>query len=206
MNRLCAASLRSFFSTFGDVVEAVVMKDTTTRRSRGFGFVVFSHPSSVDRALAVKDLQVDGRKVSVVEGGTGVAQLQAPGLGTAAALVMPVPSPPPRAVFIQRLLIGCVGFVSCTVAVWRGTAGGVGCRWTPRRLFLARTALTCPASRRRTTGTSIWLPAVVTVCRLMHDITARRPSCLCRTESCLRAACTTALAKVCANPGIGLAG
>ncbi len=40
-----------------------MMKDTATRRSRGFGFVIFGQPGSVDKVLAVKDLRVDGRKV-----------------------------------------------------------------------------------------------------------------------------------------------
>ena len=58
-----SASLRTFFAQFGEVQEAVVMKDPSTRRSRGFGFVVFTQSASVDRALTVKDLRVDGRKV-----------------------------------------------------------------------------------------------------------------------------------------------
>jgi hypothetical protein len=57
------------------VLEAAVMKDATTRRSRGFGFVVFAHPTAVEQALAVKDLRVDGRKV-----GSGGALLTSGGL------------------------------------------------------------------------------------------------------------------------------
>lgn len=59
----CAATLRAFFSNYGDVLEATVMKDTVTKRSRGFGFIVFSSFASVDRVLAERDLRVDNRKV-----------------------------------------------------------------------------------------------------------------------------------------------
>ena len=59
----CAATLRAFFSNFGEVLEATVMKDTVTKRSRGFGFIVFSSFASVDRVLAERDLRVDNRKV-----------------------------------------------------------------------------------------------------------------------------------------------
>ena len=37
--------LREYFRTYGEVVEAVIMKDRTTGRARGFGFVVFADPA-----------------------------------------------------------------------------------------------------------------------------------------------------------------
>lgn len=36
--------LREYFQTFGEVVEAVIMKDRNTGRVRCFGFVVFAIP------------------------------------------------------------------------------------------------------------------------------------------------------------------
>lgn len=57
------ATLRSFFGKYGEVLEAIVMKDAATKRSRGFGFIVFGSASTVDRVLAERDLRVDGRKV-----------------------------------------------------------------------------------------------------------------------------------------------
>lgn len=39
------------------------MKDAASKRSRGFGFIVFASPSAVDRVLNEKELRVDGRKV-----------------------------------------------------------------------------------------------------------------------------------------------
>lgn len=54
--------LSAYFQTFGDVVEAVVMKDRTTGRTRGFGFVVFSDPSVAERVVKEKH-SIDGRTV-----------------------------------------------------------------------------------------------------------------------------------------------
>ena len=43
--------LRSYFGQYGEIVDAVVMKDGDTKRSRGFGFVTFKDPQSVDDCL-----------------------------------------------------------------------------------------------------------------------------------------------------------
>ncbi|GAB2215082.1 hypothetical protein Droror1_Dr00019457 [Drosera rotundifolia] len=54
--------LREYFSNFGDVVEAVIMKDRTTGRARGFGFVVFADPAVAERVITEKH-NIDGRMV-----------------------------------------------------------------------------------------------------------------------------------------------
>jgi RNA-binding protein Musashi len=54
--------LKSYFQAYGDVVEAVIMKDRATGRARGFGFVVFSDPSVADRVVQEKHT-IDGRQV-----------------------------------------------------------------------------------------------------------------------------------------------
>ncbi|XP_050054685.1 RNA-binding protein Musashi homolog Rbp6 isoform X3 [Aphis gossypii] len=56
-------SLREYFSKFGEITEVMVMKDPTTRRSRGFGFVTFADPSSVDKVLALGSHELDGKKI-----------------------------------------------------------------------------------------------------------------------------------------------
>ncbi|XP_055915510.1 RNA-binding protein Musashi homolog Rbp6 isoform X3 [Eupeodes corollae] len=56
-------SLRDYFSRFGEISEAMIMKDPTTRRSRGFGFVTFSDPASVDKVLAQGTHELDGKKI-----------------------------------------------------------------------------------------------------------------------------------------------
>ncbi|GMP75788.1 hypothetical protein CsSME_00032751 [Camellia sinensis var. sinensis] len=54
--------LREYFQTFGEVVEAVIMKDRNTGRARGFGFVVFADPSVAERVVREKHI-IDGRTV-----------------------------------------------------------------------------------------------------------------------------------------------
>uniref|UniRef100_A0A0D6R398 RRM domain-containing protein n=1 Tax=Araucaria cunninghamii TaxID=56994 RepID=A0A0D6R398_ARACU len=54
--------LKDYFKSFGEVVEAVIMKDRTTGRARGFGFVVFADPAVADRVVLDKHI-IDGRTV-----------------------------------------------------------------------------------------------------------------------------------------------
>lgn len=58
--------LQRYFSRFGEVVDAVVMKNPETGRSRGFGFVTFSDPANVDAVLNSGPHQLDGRTVRVI--------------------------------------------------------------------------------------------------------------------------------------------
>ncbi|KAL3850940.1 hypothetical protein ACJIZ3_012822 [Penstemon smallii] len=54
--------LREYFETFGEVVEAVIMKDRTTGRARGFGFVVFANASVAEKVVRERHI-IDGRTV-----------------------------------------------------------------------------------------------------------------------------------------------
>merc|ERR1719370_1569372 len=56
-------SVREYFSQFGDVAEVMVMKDPATRRSRGFGFITFSNPGSVNKVLSYPAHQLDGKLI-----------------------------------------------------------------------------------------------------------------------------------------------
>lgn len=56
-------SVREYFSQFGDVAEVMVMKDPATRRSRGFGFITFSNPGSVEKVLSYPTHQLDGKLI-----------------------------------------------------------------------------------------------------------------------------------------------
>ena len=55
--------LRKYFSVYGTVQDAVVMKDPVSRRSRGFGFITFTDINSVDNTLANEPHTIDARKV-----------------------------------------------------------------------------------------------------------------------------------------------
>ncbi|XWS31051.1 hypothetical protein CRYUN_Cryun23aG0043900 [Craigia yunnanensis] len=54
--------LKEYFSSFGEVVEAVIMKDRTTGRARGFGFIVFTDPAVAESVIKEKH-NIDGRMV-----------------------------------------------------------------------------------------------------------------------------------------------
>ncbi|KAK3009957.1 hypothetical protein RJ639_012349, partial [Escallonia herrerae] len=54
--------LKEYFGTYGEVVEAVIMRDRLTGRARGFGFVVFSDPMVAERVVMEKHV-IDGRTV-----------------------------------------------------------------------------------------------------------------------------------------------
>ncbi|KAJ0954263.1 putative RNA recognition motif domain, nucleotide-binding alpha-beta plait domain superfamily [Helianthus annuus] len=56
--------LKEYFSVYGDILQAVVMRDKITGRPRGFGFVVFSDPSVLDSVLQEKHT-IDGRTVDL---------------------------------------------------------------------------------------------------------------------------------------------
>lgn len=54
--------LREYFGNYGEVVEAVIMRDRATGRARGFGFVVFADPAVAERVILEKHV-IDGRTV-----------------------------------------------------------------------------------------------------------------------------------------------
>ena len=58
--------LRDAFAQFGEVVEAVVITDRETGRSKGFGFVTFATPEEASAAVAAMDQkELDGRTITV---------------------------------------------------------------------------------------------------------------------------------------------
>ncbi|CAL9098581.1 RNA recognition motif containing protein [Musa troglodytarum] len=54
--------LKDHFGNYGEVLDAVIMRDKVTGRPRGFGFVVFADPSLLDRVLQ-DNHTIDGRTV-----------------------------------------------------------------------------------------------------------------------------------------------
>ncbi|XP_065830721.1 RNA-binding protein Musashi homolog 2-like isoform X2 [Oscarella lobularis] len=55
--------LKDYFSKFGAIKECVVMRDPVTKKSRGFGFVTFVNPESVQEVLNSKPHTVDEKTV-----------------------------------------------------------------------------------------------------------------------------------------------
>jgi RNA-binding protein Musashi len=58
-----AEGLRDYFCKFGEVNECMVMRDPATKRARGFGFVTFRTPDSVEKVLAEANHELDNKKV-----------------------------------------------------------------------------------------------------------------------------------------------
>lgn len=60
--------LRETFKEYGEVLEAKIIMDRYSGRSRGFGFVTFANNEDAQKAIAQKDGTVlDGRTLSVSE-------------------------------------------------------------------------------------------------------------------------------------------
>uniref|UniRef100_A0A8W8HTC6 RRM domain-containing protein n=2 Tax=Magallana gigas TaxID=29159 RepID=A0A8W8HTC6_MAGGI len=55
--------LKDYFTKFGEVENCVLKQDLETKRSRGFGFVVFKDPSTVDKVLDEKTHNLGGRNI-----------------------------------------------------------------------------------------------------------------------------------------------
>lgn len=59
-------SLSNYFSSYGEVLSSVIIKDKFTEQSKGFGFVEMADDSAADRAIAeLNGREIDGRKVRV---------------------------------------------------------------------------------------------------------------------------------------------
>ncbi|KAK0417625.1 hypothetical protein QR680_013117 [Steinernema hermaphroditum] len=58
-----AEGLRDYFSKFGEVNECMVMRDPATKRARGFGFITFADPKTVDKVLAEENHELDNKKI-----------------------------------------------------------------------------------------------------------------------------------------------
>ena len=57
--------IEALFAPFGHVVEVRIVYDRVTRRSKGFGFVEFSDPSSAESSLVLSGQDFQGRPLKV---------------------------------------------------------------------------------------------------------------------------------------------
>ncbi len=58
-------ALRAFFAQVGEVVDAIVITDRMTGRSKGFGFVTMADQAGLDAALALNGQELDGRALKI---------------------------------------------------------------------------------------------------------------------------------------------
>ncbi|MBI2452214.1 RNA-binding protein [Candidatus Pacearchaeota archaeon] len=60
--------LKELFSKYGELIEAVVIKDKYSGRSKGFGFVTFADHSAAQKAIAeMNGKESHGRQLKVNE-------------------------------------------------------------------------------------------------------------------------------------------
>eukprot|EP00252_Welwitschia_mirabilis_P013906 TRINITY_DN3079_c0_g1_i1.p1 TRINITY_DN3079_c0_g1~~TRINITY_DN3079_c0_g1_i1.p1 ORF type:complete len:272 (-),score=49.06 TRINITY_DN3079_c0_g1_i1:689-1504(-) len=57
-------TMRKYFEQFGEILEAVVITDKNTGRSKGYGFVTFRDPEAARRACADPTPIIDGRRAN----------------------------------------------------------------------------------------------------------------------------------------------
>ena len=62
---LTEEDLRTVFSGCGAITEVKIVKDFFTGKARGFGFVSFTKPESLDQAVALDGQMLKGRSLRV---------------------------------------------------------------------------------------------------------------------------------------------
>jgi len=58
-------SLSSYFGQYGNLVDSVIIKDPTTNKSKGFGFIQYSEPFMVDELMRNRPHVLDQRNLEV---------------------------------------------------------------------------------------------------------------------------------------------
>ncbi|WRT65210.1 uncharacterized protein IL334_002153 [Kwoniella shivajii] len=58
-------SLRTFLTQFGEVMDATVMFDKETSRSKGFAFATFADEDSVQRAMNMTGIELEGKQIEI---------------------------------------------------------------------------------------------------------------------------------------------
>lgn len=56
-------SLKKYFDQYGPVVDVVVMRDQSGRKSRGFGFVTFEENTSLEEVQNNRPHKIDNKEV-----------------------------------------------------------------------------------------------------------------------------------------------
>ncbi|KII65335.1 DAZ-associated protein 1 [Thelohanellus kitauei] len=97
--------LSLYFSQFGEVVDCILMMDTTTKRSRGFGFVTYKDPSSVNRVLEGGPHVLDNKSID--------PKAAVPRISSASTPKMNVhPSSPTSSRKCNKIFVGGIGQAS----------------------------------------------------------------------------------------------
>ncbi|KAM3243467.1 hypothetical protein ACQJBY_055417 [Aegilops geniculata] len=57
-------TFKEYFGKYGEIIDAVIMKDRHTQKPRGFGFITYSDPAIVDRVIEDNHV-IDGKQVEI---------------------------------------------------------------------------------------------------------------------------------------------
>ncbi|ONM35940.1 RNA-binding (RRM/RBD/RNP motifs) family protein [Zea mays] len=71
-------TMRKYFEQFGEILEAVVITDKNTGRSKGYGFVTFRDPDAAMRACVDPAPVIDGRRANCNLASLGVQRSRPP--------------------------------------------------------------------------------------------------------------------------------
>ncbi|THU47257.1 hypothetical protein C4D60_Mb09t13600 [Musa balbisiana] len=87
--------LRRYFEQFGEILEAVIITDKFTGRSKGYGFVTFREPESARRSVADPNPVIGGRRANCNIAALGRPRPPSPRLGRSQDGSMYQGPPPP---------------------------------------------------------------------------------------------------------------
>jgi heterogeneous nuclear ribonucleoprotein A1/A3 len=57
-----SGTFRNYFEKYGEITDAVIMRDRYTNQPRGFGFVTYADPSVVDKVIEDTHI-INGKQV-----------------------------------------------------------------------------------------------------------------------------------------------
>nr|GFC54224.1 probable RNA-binding protein ARP1 isoform X2 [Tanacetum cinerariifolium] len=83
-------AMRDHFEKYGDILEAVIISDKTTGRSKGYGFVTFKEPESAKKACEDPSPVINGRRANCNLASLGARRQRS------LTVVPPSPPPPPH--------------------------------------------------------------------------------------------------------------
>ncbi|KAE8698001.1 RNA-binding protein 38 [Hibiscus syriacus] len=86
-------TMRRYFEQFGEILEAVVITDKNTGRSKGYGFVTFKDPEAAMRACQNPSPVIDGRRANCNLAALGAQKTRPPISLHGAGRFRPAPGP-----------------------------------------------------------------------------------------------------------------
>ncbi|KAL9995725.1 putative RNA recognition motif domain, nucleotide-binding alpha-beta plait domain superfamily [Helianthus debilis subsp. tardiflorus] len=93
-------AMRDHFEKFGDILEAVIISDKTTGRSKGYGFVTFKQPESAKKACEDPTPVINGRRANCNLASLGARRQRT------LTVVPPSPPPPPHQQSGANVIVG----------------------------------------------------------------------------------------------------